>query len=189
MYDALIAFIHEHNEQLSVGGTLLAAIAATFSSIVAIVSVVAAFSSASSAHQANKTAMEAERRLSIRTTLADAHAILIECDRIHRLAVELKLNYQSLAVFNGVSGGSRDQIHQKAAYEHYEYAKKLSQSAVELTAQPRLLDHIEVQFLDMKQVEIAAVLMELVALREHMIDELNNIRLQNSDARNAKVRQ
>ena len=60
---------------------------------------------------------------------------------------------------------------------------------MELTAQPRLLDHIEVQFLDMKQVEIAAVLMELVALREHMIDELNNIRLQNSDARNAKVRQ
>ena len=181
-------FILTYNQQLTVGGTILSAIAAVFSAFVAIISMIAAFWSAFSARRANDATAEAEKRFHIRTAISDAHAIEIECDRIKQLSTDIKLAYQSLAVFNGGSGGSREQMHKNASNEKYEHAKKLSQPASELTSHPRSLDHLDAQALDIKQVELSAALMELIALRERMIDELSEIRQQNSDARNVRLR-
>lgn len=176
----IMDLIIEYDQQLTVCGTLLSALAAALATY-------AAFSSANSARHSLRISEQAERRLSIRTTLMDAHAIEIECDRLGRLATELMLNYQSLAVFSGASGGSRDEMYQNAAREKQVYAKLLSTQAKELTANPSSLDTLDDKEIDQVKIKISATLLELLALRENIVDELSEIRLRNSEARNARL--
>jgi hypothetical protein len=171
-----------YNQQLTVGGTVLSALAT-------VLATCAAFSSARSSRQALKASEEAERRFNVRSAIMDAYAIRTECDRMKHLASDLKINYQSLAVFSGASGGSRDEMYQKAGYEKYEHARKISAPAVELIAAPKSLDEIDDQELDQMKIKLAATLLELTALREQMADELSDIRLQNSEARNTRLTQ
>lgn len=174
----IMDFIACYNQQLTVVGTVLSSIAAVFGAY-------AAFSSARSARLALNSSEQAERRLNIRTALTDAHTTLIECDRMKHLASELKLNYQSLATFSGAAGGSRDEMYQKAGFEKYDYAQQLASLATELIKRPSLLDALNNKEIDEKKVELSATLFKVMALREQMADELSNIRLRNSDARNA----
>jgi len=173
-------FIAEYNLELTAFGTAIAAVAA-------VLSAYAAFSSANSAQNANKSSAEAEKRFNCRTALSDAHEIIIECERLKHLSTNLKLEYQSLAVFHGVSGGSREQIHQKAVLEKYERAMELSKVALSLKNKPKFLEEMDINAIDAKQIELLAARREIEMLRDLMTDDLLNIRLQISEARNKVV--
>ena len=177
---SIIDLLAEYNLQISLVGTVLSTVAAVFSAS-------AAFSSANSARHAIASAAEAEKRFNVRSALSDAHAIIVECSRLKQLSSNLKLEYQSLAVFNGVSGGSREKLHQDAAYEKYERAIKLSTLASAFIKEPELPEKMDKNTVDARQIELTAARFEVEMLRDTMIDDLLKIRLQISEIRNKTV--
>ena len=104
-----VSWFGTYKSELGVLGGLISAIAAVISS-----------------YNARKTKVAADEmghRVEVRQAMVDAKSVVVEFERIKRLGLDLRSAYRDLGVFVGASGGSREQMFQKAAADKVNHAE------------------------------------------------------------------
>lgn len=154
----------------------------------AVASALAALFSALAARKSQRSADAAERRASIRQAVLTAREVIVEARRVEARGNEAKLAYQSLAVFSGASGGSRESLYINAIKEkmtnagkQLEYAKRYSEGAGAL--QSSSLADIEAIHTD-----LLSALSEVRSLREDLEREHATVEGQCSAYRENAIR-
>src|SRR5262245_16361464 len=112
--------------------TLISAIAGLVAAAGGLWAARAAHRSAISAQEAARHAEQVDRRGLLRDLITAAHRVIAESIRVASLIEELKIEYRTLPMFSGQSGGSREKllIHQaeskqKEVFPMKEEAQKL----------------------------------------------------------------
>lgn len=156
-----IGWIGAHKSELGILGGLISAIAAVLSS-----------------YNARKTKVAADEmvhRVEVRQAIVDAKSVVVEFERIKRLGIELCSAYRDLGVFVGASGGSREEMYKKAAAEKVNHAEVICEAAVSAMKSPELLETESAKGLGKRRIEFAVVLVELTALREEIMREIDRL--------------
>ena len=146
-----------------------------------VVSVAAAFIAAKSASASQASAEVAARvlhRSAVRELVTECHELIAEELRIQSLAIELRGEYGSLAVFTGTHGGSREKMYKDGLDKDIANAAKRAKEARALVEDQAKLITAADHDLDLMKGDIEAARTDLKTIREAMARQLENVRAQ-----------
>ena len=157
--------------------------AAVVGLVVAALSALAAFRSAASAQAAQRWAEDASRRLALYNLSRAANDTLVELQRVLSRSQQACLAYDSLSVFSGSHQNAGIEAAKSNAKAHAERAQQLAEYArLFVDGTSKLKDAPSEEF-DRVQLQLAAGLAEIAALREELDRTVSTVESQNSQFR------
>lgn len=168
--------------------SLISVVASVLSAVGGAFACVAAFRSAGHAKEAFNDSQKAEKRFALRQLSLTAHQVCAEVDRIKWVAQGLKAAYQTLAVFSGVSEGSRVILYDKEIDEKIKLADALVGKARPFIEFQKALLNGPLDEISGREIAMSQHLVGAMALREEIEIELSEVQVQNAVHREMAIK-